>query len=195
MQTTRTTRAAVADRHWKPRPTGRIIMARGCGVTSPRRTPAALCSGLRAMTPANFGSVPMTIPRTRSGSPTSPVGRIPGNEFRETNQKSAPINLIAGQKYYIEALQKEHDGGDNLAVGWAKPGQDPSSPSEVIPGSVLSPWTGGNLSMVAIGPNSISTLSPQPPGQQAESGVVRGDHRSAVTPVDGTNITPGPAAG
>lgn len=34
-----------------------------------------------------------------------------------TSQKSAAITLTAGQRYYIEALQKEGGGGDNLAVG------------------------------------------------------------------------------
>ena len=60
-------------------------------------------------------------------------------------QKSAPsppITLTAGQRYYVEALQKEDGGGDNLAVGWAKPGQSTSAPSEVIPGSVLLPFSG-----------------------------------------------------
>ena len=53
-------------------------------------------------------------------------------------QKSAVIALTAGQKYYVEALMKESTGKDNLAVGWAKPGQSTLSPSEVIPGSSLS---------------------------------------------------------
>ena len=57
-------------------------------------------------------------------------------------QKSAAITLTAGQRYYVEALQKEGGGGDNLAVGWAKPGESTSAPSEVIPGSVLSPFSG-----------------------------------------------------
>ena len=71
------------------------------------------------------------------------------------SQRSAAITLTAGQRYYVEALQKEGDGGDNLAVGWAKPGQSTSAPSEVIPGSVLSPFSGGP----AGGP-TLSTLSP-----------------------------------
>jgi len=66
-----------------------------------------------------------------------------------STQKSVPINLKAGQKYYVEALQKEGYGGDNLAVGWAKPGQSTATPSEVIPGSVLSPWAGGSLLALA----------------------------------------------
>ena len=41
----------------------------------------------------------------------------------------------------MEALQKEGGGGDNLAVGWAKPGQATSAPSEVIPGWVYSPFS------------------------------------------------------
>lgn len=59
---------------------------------------------------------------------------------KDPAQKSAAIPLEAGKKYYIEALQKEGGGGDNLAVGWAKPGQPTSGPSEVIPGEVLRPW-------------------------------------------------------
>ena len=59
------------------------------------------------------------------------------------SQKSAAITLTAGQRYYVEALQKEGGGGDNLAVGWAKPGEPTTAPSEVIPGSALSPFSGG----------------------------------------------------
>ncbi|MCX6875838.1 MAG: aryl-sulfate sulfotransferase [Verrucomicrobia bacterium] len=73
-----------------------------------------------------------------------------------TAQKSAAINLIAGQKYYIEALQKEEGGGDNLAVGWAKPGQATTAPSQVIPGWVLSPWTGGSSAPPAPAPNAVA---------------------------------------
>jgi hypothetical protein len=59
------------------------------------------------------------------------------------SQKSAAVNLTAGQKYYVEVLQKEGGGGDNVAVGWSKPGQATTAPSEVIPGSALSPFSGG----------------------------------------------------
>lgn len=55
-----------------------------------------------------------------------------------TTQKSVSIALVAGTKYYIEALMKESTGNDNLAVGWAKPGQSTAAPSEVIPGIYLS---------------------------------------------------------
>ncbi|MEA3366876.1 MAG: PA14 domain-containing protein, partial [Planctomycetota bacterium] len=49
---------------------------------------------------------------------------------------SDPIPLVAGQWYYIEALQKEGGGGDNLAVAWTRPGESPSVP---IPGQYLVP--------------------------------------------------------
>ncbi|MHC4559203.1 MAG: hypothetical protein ACYS80_18085, partial [Planctomycetota bacterium] len=56
---------------------------------------------------------------------------------KEDTQKSSPITLQAGQKYYIEALMKEGGGGDSLAVGWGGPtiGEGP----EVIDGKYLSP--------------------------------------------------------
>jgi len=49
-------------------------------------------------------------------------------------QQSAPITLAAGQRCYIEALQKEGSGGDNLAAGWSIPGGGVEQP---IPGSRL----------------------------------------------------------
>ena len=90
------------------------------------------------------------------------------DKFPSQKSSAVPaINLTAGQRYYVEALQKEGDGGDDLAVGWARPGQSTSAPSEVIPGSVLSPfsvsvppssgvisrevWTGISGTQVALG--------------------------------------------
>jgi hypothetical protein len=73
-----------------------------------------------------------------------------------STQKSAAITLTQGQRYYVEALQKEGVGGDNLAVGWAKPGESTSAPSEVIPGSVLSPFSGGG-SATTLSDNFTST--------------------------------------
>ncbi|WP_295718792.1 T9SS type A sorting domain-containing protein [Mucilaginibacter sp.] len=43
-------------------------------------------------------------------------------------QKSAPIALKAGTRYYIEALQKENTGGDNLSVSWQLPGGSMETP-------------------------------------------------------------------
>jgi hypothetical protein len=40
----------------------------------------------------------------------------------EAGQKSAPIALQAGQKYYIEMLMKEGGGGDSATAAWGGPG-------------------------------------------------------------------------
>jgi hypothetical protein len=49
-------------------------------------------------------------------------------------QQSAPIPLQQGQRYYIEALEKEGGGGDHLAVGWQLPNGTEEKP---IPASRL----------------------------------------------------------
>ena len=67
------------------------------------------------------------------------------------SQKSAPVNLVAGTTYYIEALHKEGGGGDSLAVGWSRPGQSTATASEVIPGSVLRPWKANAAPTVSAG--------------------------------------------
>lgn len=38
-----------------------------------------------------------------------------------SSQTSTGIALATGQKYYIEALMKQNQGGDNLAIGWQLP--------------------------------------------------------------------------
>jgi aryl-phospho-beta-D-glucosidase BglC (GH1 family) len=53
-----------------------------------------------------------------------------------TSQTSTPKPLLAGHKYYIEALHKEGTGGDNIAVAWEGPGIT----QQVIDGAYLSPY-------------------------------------------------------
>ncbi|WP_407525381.1 fibronectin type III domain-containing protein [Lacibacter sp. MH-610] len=80
------------------------------------------------------------------------------------SQKSVAITLNSGQLYFIEALMKESSQGDNLAVGWARPGQSTTAPSEVIPGVQLrtslpdtqSPTAPSNLSSSSITQNSFT---------------------------------------
>jgi len=71
------------------------------------------------------------------------IARVPSwSSSRQWNkypeQQSGSITLVGGQQYYIEALQKEGSGGDNLAVGWKLPDGALERP---IPGSRLSPFT------------------------------------------------------
>ncbi len=70
-----------------------------------------------------------------------PIARVDGwTNFRqfnkEANQSSAAIPLTNGSAYYIEVLQKEGVGGDNLSVLWVMPGNVTNIP---IPGAFLRP--------------------------------------------------------
>jgi GH43 family beta-xylosidase len=62
-----------------------------------------------------------------------------GTDRRPAHENvSAPVFLQAGQSYYIEALVKEAEGSDNLAVAWQKPGDSPPvNGSAPIPGAYL----------------------------------------------------------
>lgn len=55
--------------------------------------------------------------------------------YKETTQTSQPQALVAGQRYYIEALMNEGTGGDSLAVAW----QGPGIPMQVIGGAYVGP--------------------------------------------------------
>ena len=71
------------------------------------------------------------------------IANVPGwsNDyewFKFPEQESAPISLTAGERYYVEVLQKEGGGLDNIAVAW----QIPGGSLEVIEGGFLSPYTG-----------------------------------------------------
>lgn len=60
------------------------------------------------------------------------------NEWEKfPEQKSKPVKLEAGKKYYIEGLMKEGEGGDNISAGWTLPGGVQERP---IPGKRLSPY-------------------------------------------------------
>ena len=78
--------------------------------------------------------------KRRIASVSGSTGVREWNKF--PSQKSVVQTLVAGRRYYIEVLQKENTGSDCLAVGWSTPGQKTSSPSKVVPGSVLSGFSG-----------------------------------------------------
>lgn len=75
-----------------------------------------------------------------------------------SSQRSAPVYLVAGRRYYVEALHKEASGGDNLAVAW----QLGSGSRDVIPGSALSPWLGATAPAPAPEPEPEPTPAPAP---------------------------------
>jgi uncharacterized protein (DUF1800 family) len=104
------------------------------------------------LTPTNTGSYTFWVSGDDNcelwlGTDDSPASRVriatvPGwteaqNWTKFPEQKSVPVSLQAGQRYYIEALMKEGYGGDSLSVGWAAA---PSVTPQVIPGANLTPF-------------------------------------------------------
>lgn len=88
---------------------------------------------------------------------------------KEPNQRSVPVLLEAGKKYYIEAIHREGGGGDNLAVGWQLPDGTLERP---IPGVRLSPWV-------------LSTDPPEILNQPVNLAVSEGDRAEFSVLVDG----------
>ncbi len=57
--------------------------------------------------------------RVRISRNTSNTG--PDSWTQQGTQQSAPIPLVAGQRYYIEQLHREHGGGDHASAAWQTP--------------------------------------------------------------------------
>lgn len=66
----------------------------------------------------------------------------------EPNQKSVSISLVAGQRYYLEAVRKEGNGPDHLTVRWQLPD---GSLEEPIPAKI-----GTTVRLVGYRTNTIS---------------------------------------
>lgn len=84
-----------------------------------------------------------------------------------STQKSAAISLTAGQEYYFEVLHKQATGNSSVAVGWAKPGQATTLPSEIIGPAVLDqfddsqpppPPSGGTVSFSPTATPSLNVI-------------------------------------
>ncbi|MDB6139165.1 MAG: hypothetical protein JWO94_2237, partial [Verrucomicrobiaceae bacterium] len=76
---------------------------------------------------------------TKIAYATSATGRY--NWSRYSSQQSASIHLLAGKRYYVQALQKEGNGEDSLAVAYRKADQA-NTAAIIIPGVLLSPPSG-----------------------------------------------------
>jgi hypothetical protein len=80
------------------------------------------------------------------GSSTNPAtatviasvnGSTGQNEWTKFASQTSPLrSLVAGERYYLEALQKEGGGGDHLSVGWLVPG---NGVTNIIPAANLEP--------------------------------------------------------
>jgi hypothetical protein len=71
-------------------------------------------------------------------------------------QRSAAVNLAAGQEYYLEVLHKEGTGGDHVEVGWTGPG----IPAITIIGSpYLAPYTGSDAPTGPAAPTGLAATA------------------------------------
>jgi hypothetical protein len=79
------------------------------------------------------------------------------NDDGVTYPTSEPVHLVAGQRYYVEAIWKEGGGGDYCLVAWRKE-TDPTAAAElpVIPGQYLG---------IVVDPNADMTFATQPTDQ------------------------------
>jgi hypothetical protein len=64
-----------------------------------------------------------------------------------SSQQSSSVYLVAGRRYYVEALHKEGHGNDHLAVGWKLPNGNMERP---IPGKWLAPYDAGSNSRIGV---------------------------------------------
>ena len=110
----------------------------------------------------------MTRSPISSCAPPRKARPILGNGTSIASQKSAGIALTAGQRYAFECKLFQGYGGDNLAVGWLRPGQTGTVPSEIVPGSVLSnyvaPYNPPGLTTLYFG--ALTRLSGAPPAHR-----------------------------
>ncbi len=110
---------------------------------------------------------------------------------KEANQKSAPVTLQAGQKYYIEALHKEGTGGDNLAVSWQG---GPIATQAVIAGQYIDGYAlpalqafGASPADGAVDTAQALTLSWSAGEKAQKHDVYLGTDKAAVTAADATS--------
>ncbi|UCF13915.1 MAG: hypothetical protein JSW59_10920 [Phycisphaerales bacterium] len=112
------------------------------------------------------------------------------NAWGAGEEKSRPVPLIGGQKYYIMAMWKEGGGGDHCQVAW----QGPDVPERtVIAGTNLSPFEpmsayGARPSNNSTGVTLMPILTWKPGLQAASHEVYFGSDQQAVA--DATKASP-----
>jgi hypothetical protein len=73
------------------------------------------------------------------------------NDDGLTYPTSEPVRLVAGQRYYVEALWKEGTGGDYCQVAWRKEGDTTAAASlPVIPGKYLGTYADPNVDVTFV---------------------------------------------
>jgi hypothetical protein len=90
------------------------------------------------------------------------IAYVQGSGLRQWNsypiQQSVAINLVAGQRYYVEVLHKEAWGDDHVSVAWQLPSGVVEGP---IPGSRLSPYVDTATGNRAATTNVAASTTPE----------------------------------
>ena len=115
-------------------------------------------------------------------------------------QQSESIYLAGGQRYYIEALQKEGSGGDNLSVAWQVPGTTFNTSTGLpIAGQYLLSYSPSTFTPVpfTVGVNALTTgdTTPALSGTVSDASLavtvrVAGTYYSAINNGNGTWTLP-----
>ena len=109
-----------------------------------------------------------------------------------TSQTSAVVHLVAGQKYYLEALMKEAYGDDHLAIGWTYTADSTAVPSQsviaVIPGRLADANSTVVLESYSPNPEDLDEDGLPDPWESA-SGLNPGDSGS-INSADGSYADP-----
>ncbi|HNQ72869.1 MAG TPA: cadherin domain-containing protein [Verrucomicrobiota bacterium] len=115
---------------------------------------------------ASDDSGELRFSNTTNPATATTIASVPGyTDYQEWTkyplQKSATIGLVAGQKYYLEALHKEGTGDDHLEVAWSGPGL---SGTNIIGDAFLSPVDINYAPVVSDG--AFSVLEAATPGTE-----------------------------
>jgi RHS repeat-associated protein len=81
-------------------------------------------------------------------------------------QRSVAVTLVAGKRYYVEALHHQDGGGDGVAVAWVRPDQPGASPSAPINSLYLAPVP---ATIAPLPANPVGNPSFEADGQQTYS--------------------------
>jgi hypothetical protein len=82
---------------------------------------------------------------------------------KQTNQVSAPVQLVAGNRYYVQVVNKNGGGGYNMSVTWQKPGEPAiTDTNRPIPASALQYYGPNGPMSLTKGPSSqtVGELNP-----------------------------------
>ncbi|MEM9480483.1 MAG: DUF1800 family protein [Verrucomicrobiota bacterium] len=90
------------------------------------------------------------------------------NGLAPNEQKSSPVTLVAGERYYFEVLHVNNGPNDHVSLGWTTP-SDSAGQVSAVPGNAVSAmvdFDGSNASSIAQGDNTyvrVSTFGPNSP--------------------------------